>query len=92
MIYFNVYVYRQTIEETDYVYNGLNQLITETKGTDTLTYNYDSNGYQIVIIAKCSIVKNSFAIWFRWGNQESSLTSVTLLDENKQVMCPYGFN
>ena len=33
-------------EETAYVFNGLDQLLTETKGTDILTYSYDSNGNQ----------------------------------------------
>lgn len=37
---------RENGEETAYVYNGLNQLLAETKGTDTLTYSYDSNGNQ----------------------------------------------
>ncbi len=40
---------RENGEETAYVYNGLNQLITETKGTDTLTYSYDLNGNQISV-------------------------------------------
>ena len=32
---------------TDYTYNCLDQLITETKGPDTLQYSYDGNGNQI---------------------------------------------
>lgn len=31
---------------TNYVYNGLNQLVSETTGTDSLTYSYDANGNQ----------------------------------------------
>ncbi len=45
------------VQNVDYVYNNLNQLIEQEDGTDTLTYTYDDNGNMLEVKKNNEIIK-----------------------------------